>query len=116
MAKFNYSAWLVHFLGSEKFIFEWDAGNSTKNKDKHLVLPEESEEALRGDFIIPLGEQVVPIVSEKRFAVLGATEDLRKLFIVFTMRGKRIRIISARPMSRTEREIYEKIEEEICKK
>ena len=44
---------------------------------------------------------------EKRYYVLGQTDNGRLLFIAFTMRGKRVRIISARDMSRKERKVYE---------
>ncbi len=43
---------------------------------------------------------------EKRWFVLGRTELDRKLFIVFTIRKKFIRIISARDMTRKERKVY----------
>jgi len=46
---------------------------------------------------------------ETRFYALGHTDLDRKLFIVFTIRNKKIRIISARDMSKKERKIYEAI-------
>jgi len=45
---------------------------------------------------------------ENRYYVLGKTNSERKLFIVFTVREYRIRVIPARDMNRKEREIYEK--------
>jgi len=45
---------------------------------------------------------------EQRYVVLGATMDGRQLLVSFTVRHNRVRIISARPMSRKERRIYEK--------
>ena len=45
---------------------------------------------------------------EVRYAALGKTYGSRLLTVVFTVRSKRIRVISARPMSRREREFYEK--------
>ncbi|HNX36495.1 MAG TPA: BrnT family toxin [Kiritimatiellia bacterium] len=45
-------------------------------------------------------------VQERRFFVLGQTDEGRELFVAFTMRVKRIRVISARDMSRQERRIY----------
>lgn len=44
---------------------------------------------------------------ENRFVALGITNGGRKLTIIFTFRGKMIRVISARDMSREERKIYE---------
>ncbi len=45
---------------------------------------------------------------EARHYALGQTSVGRKLFVVFTIRGERIRVISARTMSRRERRIYER--------
>ena len=44
---------------------------------------------------------------EPRYHALGMTHTARKLHITFTVRGTRIRVISARDMHRKERTIYE---------
>ncbi len=44
---------------------------------------------------------------EKRYYLLGKTQEDRKLFIVFTIRNNRVRVVSARAMSRVERKFYE---------
>ncbi|WP_272486662.1 BrnT family toxin [Zeimonas sediminis] len=46
---------------------------------------------------------------EPRFHALGMTDEGRGLHIAFTLRGSgtKIRVISARPMHRKERAIYE---------
>jgi uncharacterized DUF497 family protein len=49
-------------------------------------------------------------LTEKRYALLGKTQKDRKLAIVFSVRKNKIRVISARAMSRKERGIYEKTE------
>ncbi|MBI5526194.1 MAG: BrnT family toxin [Deltaproteobacteria bacterium] len=49
---------------------------------------------------------------EKRFYCLGITDAGRKLFVVFTIRGHLIRVISARDMTPRERNTYEKLKEE----
>jgi uncharacterized DUF497 family protein len=46
---------------------------------------------------------------EPRYYVLGHTIAGRRLFIAFTIRGDKIRVISARDMSKKERSIYEQI-------
>jgi hypothetical protein len=43
---------------------------------------------------------------ENRFYALGRTDSKRTLFIAFTVRNKLLRVISARDMSRKEREVY----------
>jgi uncharacterized DUF497 family protein len=43
---------------------------------------------------------------ENQFYALGRTDSKRTLFIAFTVRNKLLRVISARDMSRKEREVY----------
>jgi hypothetical protein len=85
--------------------FEWDQGNIEKNWENHRVSYLECEEVF---FNQPLLVQEDEIHSkfEPRYYVLGGTNDGRHLFIVFTIRRNKIRVISARNMSRRERRIY----------
>jgi uncharacterized DUF497 family protein len=87
--------------------FEWDEGNRTKNWDKHQVTMSECEEAF---FNLPLllADDSDHSQQEKRFYILGQTNLQRKLFISFTIRKNMIRVISARDMSRKERQVYGK--------
>lgn len=87
--------------------FEWDEGNRTKNWDRHQVSNAECEEIFF-NFPLLLGEASMQSQSETRYYVLGKTYANRLLFIVFIVRGLKIRVISARPMSRKERQIYGK--------
>jgi len=86
--------------------FEWDRGNTAKNEAKHGVTDREAEELFFNKPLIvarsPKGG------SEIRYAALGKTYGSRLLAVVFTVRTNRIRVISARPMSRNERKLYEK--------
>lgn len=85
--------------------FDWDAGNATKNWAKHAVSQPECEQLF---FNAPLVLAADPGHSalEERFFALGQTSEDRLLLAVFTLRGPLIRVISARPMSRREREVY----------
>jgi len=85
--------------------FEWDQSNIEKNWEKHRVSYLECEEVF---FNQPLWVQEDEIHSkfEPRYYVLGRSNDGRHLFIVFTIRRNKIRVISARNMSRRERRIY----------
>jgi uncharacterized DUF497 family protein len=85
--------------------FDWDQGNISKNWEKHKVTPAQCEELF---FNMPLIVQMVeqPSASEKRYFALGKTDVGRRLFIVFTIRGNKIRVISARDMSKKERSVY----------
>ena len=45
--------------------------------------------------------------TEHRFLTLGLSQSDRLLVVAHTDRGRKIRIISARPMTKHERKIYE---------
>lgn len=87
--------------------FEWDKGNDTKNYLKHLVSIGECEEVF---FNVPLLILPDEKHSEKevRLYALGKTNNGRLLYVVFTIRQTRVRVISARDMSKKERADYKK--------
>ena len=89
--------------------FEWDKGNRNKNWEKHTVLEWECEQAFFNKPFL-LYEDVKHSLSEKRWYAIGKTNADRKLFVVFTIRNRFVRIISARDASRRERLIYEEAE------
>lgn len=89
--------------------FQWDAGNKDKNWIKHRVTNTECEEIFFNQPLI-VKDDIKHSNSEARFYALGHTDLGRNLFIVFTIRDKKIRIISARDMNRKEKEIYRKLE------
>lgn len=86
--------------------FEWDKGNKDKNFIKHQVSNQETEEVFFDVNKRTLGNAVYS-ENEKRYIILGKTKQQRLLFIVFTIRGKKIRVISARDLNRKERKLYE---------
>ena len=86
--------------------FEWDKDNIEKNWLKHKVSPVECEQIFFNEPLIILDDPKHSI-SEKRFAAFGCTDARRLLAIVFTKRGKLLRVISARDMNRRERKFYE---------
>ena len=47
---------------------------------------------------------------EQRYVALGTTSEGRRLFVSFTIRRNRVRVISARPMSRKERAVHEEVQ------
>lgn len=85
--------------------FEWDRGNSQKNWLKHRVSPMECEVLfLKRPLVIV--EDAKHSHQEKRYYALGQTDIRRFLFVVFVIRRRYIRVISARDMNRKEREAY----------
>ena len=91
--------------------FEWDKHNADKNWEKHGVSNVEAEQAFFNQPLL-LFEDRKHSKSEARSYVLGQTDAGRLLMIVFTIRGDKIRVISAREMSRKEKRIYERQEKE----
>ena len=85
--------------------FDWDGGNLLKNWERHGVGFWECEEVFFNRPLL-LSEDPNHSQQEERILALGRTERNRWLCIVFTVRRNRIRVISARDMSRREREVY----------
>jgi uncharacterized DUF497 family protein len=85
--------------------FDWDDGNQGKNWEKHGVTDSECEQVF---FNQPLFVFLDTEHSEEeqRYYVLGRTDRGRRVFVVFTPRGDKIRIISAREMTKRERAFY----------
>jgi len=87
--------------------FIWDKGNTNKNWLKHKVKNSECEEIFFDEEKIILRD-VLHSKKEKRFIILGKTRKNRLLFVAFTKRDNKIRIISARTINKKERRLYEK--------
>ena len=86
--------------------FDWDDGNSEKNWSAHRVRRSECEEVLLNrPLIVAQGHSRED--REARYQAMGETSAGRTLFVVFTVRGNLVRVISARDMSRRERSVYE---------
>ena len=85
--------------------FEWDEGNLKKNWDRHQVTGAECEQAFFNRPLV-VAEDADHSAKEARYYALSHSDTGRLLFLVFTIRKHRIRVISARDMSRKERKIY----------
>jgi uncharacterized DUF497 family protein len=88
--------------------FEWDDGNARKSADKHLVSQAEAEQMFFNQPLLTLVDHLHS-ADEIRIHALGHTDDDRLLHVTFTLRQDetKIRVISARDMSRKERAYYE---------
>jgi len=87
--------------------FEWDEGNRTKNWETHDGSQSECEQLFFNRPVI-VRRDAGHSELEVRFYVLGRTDASRLLFAVFTIRGDKVRVISARDMSRAERQRYQR--------
>ena len=81
--------------------FEYDINKSKTNKEKHGINFEEAKAIWLSDNV------VIPAITrgEKRFMIIGRTGQ-ETYSCIFTLRKKRIRIISCRKARDKERGIY----------
>jgi len=85
--------------------FEWDSSKAASNAKKHGVRFSEATVALQDEFAATISDP--DSEGEERFVSLGVDDRGRVLVTVFVQRGDIIRIISSRPASKGEREVYE---------
>ncbi|HSX19062.1 MAG TPA: BrnT family toxin [Candidatus Saccharimonadales bacterium] len=86
--------------------FEWDKWNLDKNYIKHGITPKEAEEVFLDENVL-LIEDIKHSGAEERSIAIGMTVGDSLLFVVFTVRSNKIRIISARIANKKERRQYE---------
>ncbi|MEO8658585.1 MAG: BrnT family toxin [Bryobacteraceae bacterium] len=86
--------------------FEWDGRKAALNRRKHRISFEEAA----GVFMDPLAITYPDpdhSESEQREVTIGHTRDEQIVFVAHCERGNRVRIISARYATRSERRQYE---------
>lgn len=86
--------------------FEWDGNKAARNLSKHGVSFEEAktvfDDPLYIDFYDPDHSE-----DEARYLIIGASNRRRLMIVSYTERAGSIRLISAREVTRSEREAYE---------
>ncbi len=87
--------------------FEWDKGNINKNEDKHGLKWTAIEEVFFNEPLL-IVEDFKHSLNECRCVALGKNNFNDLITVIFTIRNKHIRVISARTMSKKERIIYDK--------
>jgi uncharacterized protein len=93
--------------GTDPAAFDWDAGNADKNWHRHRVSQAESEQIFFNRPLVVAADEPHSQGENRNYA-FGQTDAGRLLFIVYTVRGDRVRVISARDMIRRERQEYER--------
>lgn len=88
--------------------FDWDNANLDKNHKKHGVTAQEAEELFANSPLVARRDDHHSTKVEERIQALGQTKVGRKLFIAFTLRNHKIRVISIRDMTPQEEQAYEK--------
>lgn len=86
--------------------FEWDPKKAATNLRNHGVSFYEATTALQDDLSLT-GDDPDHSLSEERYVTFGVSSTGRLLVVSHTERGRRIRIISARIATRSERKLYE---------
>ncbi|MEM1215630.1 MAG: BrnT family toxin [Bacteroidota bacterium] len=83
--------------------FEWDDEKNKRNQEKHKIDFEEAKTIFSDDSSI---EFEASRNDEYRVIRIGKTATKFILFVVYTMRGLVIRLISARQANKKERKLY----------
>jgi len=87
--------------------FEWDNGNILKNEIKHNLKWQTIEEVFFNEPLIIVEDFNHSNKDECRCLALGNIDDGTLISVIFTKRKNKIRVISARPISKKERDFYE---------
>lgn len=86
--------------------FEWDKGNIDKSYRKHGISANETEQVFT-DEDVQIERDIKHQEKEERYIAIGKNASDKILFIVFTVRRHKIRVISARIANQKERRLYE---------
>jgi uncharacterized DUF497 family protein len=86
--------------------FEWDRGKDSANRQKHGVGFAEASTVFDDPLSITIADPDHAI-DEERFVIVGMSSKRSLLIVVHTIRGERIRLISARSATKHERRNYE---------
>jgi len=85
-------------------MFDWDAANSAKLRQRHNSPGTEAEEIFADPSVVGLSGGWID--GEYREDIIGIRKGGRLLTVVYVERDGRIRILSARPSTRREEAIY----------
>jgi uncharacterized DUF497 family protein len=86
--------------------FEWDPRKAAKNLRKHKVSFAEAATVF-SDSLSATASDPDHSEEEDRYIIVGTSNHFRPLIVSFAEQGDRIRIISARELTRAERSAYE---------
>jgi len=92
-----------------KLEFDWDQWNIQKNEAKHGISRLDAESIFYDPRLAIFEDVMHSNDKEKRWICYGASLNKKILMCAFTVRNKKIRIISCRSSSTKEKDIYETI-------
>jgi hypothetical protein len=93
----------------EAMRFQWDPQKAATNRAKHGITFEEALTVF-GDPFGRITDDPRHSEDEDRYVLIGHSERHRLLVVMFTERGRSIRLVSARKATRRERKEYEEHE------
>ncbi|MCA2553824.1 MAG: BrnT family toxin [Microcystis sp.] len=86
--------------------FDWDKNKAERNLSKHEVSFEEAKTVFDDPLYVDFYD-LDHSEDEDRYLLVGQSNRGRLLIVSYTERGNLIRLISAREVTKTERETYE---------
>ena len=86
--------------------YRWDPEKADLNNKKHGIDFADAVGVFEDEWVLTVKQEIVK--SEQRFASIGTDFLGRIVVVVYTYRGDDIRLISARPAAKSERNVYEK--------
>ncbi len=101
--RFRYNQVIHHTIS---IMVEWDGKKAKGNLVKHGISFIEAISVLDDPYVLTLDDPLHSI-GELRFLAVGYSEQNNLLAVVYTERNSDIRVISARPVTRQERKMYE---------
>ena len=85
-------------------VYEWDKSKAFSNKRKHGIDFEYALRVFLDENRIEIYDTVHSTKDEDRYITIGCVGDI--LLVVYTIRGSKIRLISARLATSKERRLY----------
>jgi len=85
--------------------YQWDPEKADINYKKHGIDFADAVGVFEDEWALTIKQEIVK--NEQRFASIGMDFLGRKVVVVYTYRGDDIRLISARPATKQERNVYE---------
>jgi uncharacterized DUF497 family protein len=85
--------------------YQWDPKKADINKQKHGIDFADAIGVFEDEWSLTINQEIIR--SEQRFATVDVDFLGRIIVLVYTYRGNDIRLISARPATKAERNVYE---------
>ena len=86
--------------------FEWDPEKDQQNQGKHGISFDEASTVFGDPFALTINDPDHS-AQENRFLTTGYSSRQRLIIVAHTDRDERVRLISARDVTATERHVYE---------